>query len=85
MKKEQNESTNYMLDIFNFITKDMDHWKDPISVMIPSELLVKKKWTDNMIIESVLFYTATIATISLTNNKTHISATGYTMGTAGPQ
>lgn len=59
-----NESFDRLSPIFDYVTKDMYDWKDPIRSYIPMDIWSKMKLDERVVSEAVNFFTAVPATVT---------------------
>jgi len=80
-------SFNRMNAIFEILTRNMDHWKDPIRGYITEADMAVNKWTVEDIIDAVDYFTATTAEVVFENypgdEGYRVESVGYRNGPAG--
>lgn len=85
IKRKMNDSEKVFKPIFDFVTKDLTNWKDPIKTYVPYSVMRKNNWNFDNIADSIYFYTATYPEFYTDGYflGTHVVADGYRMGPAG--
>lgn len=68
MKNELNESLKKFSPVFNYLTKDMDDWKEPIKSFIPISVWNKYKLSKRVVSEATNFFTATSSVVTFGYN-----------------